>query len=210
VADLERAGALAAAGERSVRAVFGPDAVMAPEAAWADAAPPAALRDVDTPEALAAAGLAPPAAGDDWVALSRCPLSAALATQWATVPGCGAVVAFSGTVRDHAEDRQGVQELAYEAYEGPALARMAEVAAEARRRWPEIGRVAVLHRLGRLALGETAVVVAVSTGHRAEAFAAAEWVIDTVKASVPIWKYERWADGEDWGTGAQAVAPVAP
>jgi molybdopterin synthase catalytic subunit len=185
------------------------DAVYAGEEEWEDVCPVGALRDIDTPEELARAALAPPDSGDDWVGLGRNPLPADEASAWVTIPSCGAVVTFLGTVRDHAEGRQGVEELVYEAYEGPALDRMAEVVAEARRRWPQLGRVAALHRLGRLALGETAVVVAVSTGHRAEAFAAGEFVIDTLKASVPIWKYERWSDGEDWGTGAQPVRPVA-
>lgn len=156
----------------------------------------------------AAAGAAPPPSGDEWVALSRRPLPAEAATAWAQGPSCGAVVSFLGTVRDHAEGRSGVEALAYEAYEGPALARMEEVVAEARRRWPAVVRVAVLHRLGLLSLGETAVVVAVSSGHRQEAFEAAKFVIDTVKESVPIWKHERWADGEGWGTDPRPVRPV--
>lgn len=160
------------------------------------------------PPADGAPGAAPPDTGDEWIALSERALPADAAVAWVQAPSCGAVVSFLGTVRDHAEGRAGVEALTYEAYEGPALARMGEVVAEARRRWPQVSRVAVLHRLGTLGLGEAAVVVAVSAGHRGEAFAAAEFVIDTVKASVPIWKHERWADGEGWGTDAQPVRPV--
>jgi molybdopterin synthase catalytic subunit len=207
VADLERAAAQLAAGERSLRSVFGPDAVLAAEDAWASVAPSGALADVDTPGDLARHALAPPA-GDDWVGLARAALPSEAATRWAVLPRCGAVVTFLGTVRDHADGRAGVEELVYEAYGGPALARMQSVVDAARARWPSLGRVAVLHRLGPLVLGETAVVVVVSSGHRREAFAAGAYVIDTVKESVPIWKHERWDGGEGWGTGAQPVQDV--
>lgn len=128
---------------------------------------------------------------------------------WVVQPHCGAYVLFAGTVRDHAEGRTGVTGLTYEAYEGPALARLAEVAAEARRRWPAIGRVALLHRVGPLELEDVAVVVAVSTPHRTESFEAGKWCIDAVKATVPIWKKEAFAGGEAWGTGAQALSQAA-
>jgi molybdopterin synthase catalytic subunit len=72
------------------------------------------------------------------------------------------------------------------------------VAATARTRWPQIGRLALLHRVGRLEVGEVAVVVAASTPHRAEAFAAAQFCIDTLKHTVPIWKRETWEGGCDW------------
>ncbi len=208
VADLERATSQLAAGERSLRRVFGPDALHVDESAWAPVAPAAAVVDVDTPEDLARRALAPPPRGDDWVGLGRNPLPSEAAATWATVPSCGAVVTFAGTVRDHADGRAGVEQLTYEAYEEPALARMAAVVAQARARWSALGRVVVLHRLGPLALGETAVVVVASAAHRQEAFAAGGYLIDTVKETVPIWKYERWSGGEGWGTGAQPVRPV--
>jgi molybdopterin synthase catalytic subunit len=202
--DLERAVAQLAAGERSLRRVFGPDATMVDEDGWGTVAPAVAMADVDTPEDLSRRCLAPPG-GDDWIGLGRRPLPTESAVGWATLPDCGAVVTFMGTVRDHADGRQGVEELTYEAYEQPALDRMAAVVAEARRRWPTLGRVAVLHRLGSLAVGDTAVTVVASAGHRQEAFAAGGFLIDTVKETVPIWKHERWRDGEGWGTGAQPV-----
>ncbi len=160
--------------------------------------------------------LVPPAEGDAWIGLSRATLPTSAAVEWATLPRCGAVVTFAGTVRDHAEGREGVEALAYEAYEAPALARMAAVVDDARTRWPSIARVAVLHRLGPLEVGETAVVVVVSAPHRHDAFAAGGHVIDSVKETVPIWKYERWSGGEDggksggedWGTGAKPVRAV--
>jgi len=205
VADLERAAALLAAGERSLRPVFGPDAVFVDEDEWTAVAPKGSLEDVDTPLDLARRGLAPPPSGDDWVALSRTPLSPDVATGWAILPRCGALVSFLGTARDHADGRAGVEELVYEAYEAPALARMRAIVDAARRRWPALGRVAVLHRLGSLGVGDVAVLVVVSSGHRHEAFEAGAYVIDTVKETVPIWKHERWADGEGWGTGALPV-----
>lgn len=130
------------------------------------------------------------------------------ASAWVVRPDCGAVVVFTGTVRDHAEGRSGVTQLEYEAYEGVAEARLAAVVAEARRRWAGLGRVVCLHRTGALDVGEPAVVVAVSAPHRDEAFDAARWCIDTLKSTVPIWKREAWAGGEGWGTDAQDVTDV--
>ena len=212
VADLERAGAQLAAGERSLRRVFGPGTAYVAgadvERAVEGVVGGRLVEDVDTPADLARLGLAPPVEGEDWIGLARTTLPTTAAVEWATLPSCGAVVTFAGTVRDHAEGRDGVEALAYEAYEAPALARMAAVVGDARARWPSIARVALLHRLGSLAVGDTAVVVVVSAPHRDDAFAAGRHVIDTVKETVPIWKYERWAGGEDWGTGAQPVRSV--
>lgn len=128
-------------------------------------------------------------------------------------PRCGAVVLFSGTVRDHAADeagvmRSGVQHLTYEAYDEQVVPRFAAIETELRARWPHTGRVVMLHRTGRLEVGESSVVVVVSAPHRPEAFEAARFAIDALKAGAPIWKHEVWADGEGWGTGAQA--PVDP
>jgi molybdopterin synthase catalytic subunit len=114
-------------------------------------------------------------------------------------------VTFTGTARDHAEGRPDVHRLEYEAYEEHAVRRMQALAAEAKSRWSSIGRIALLHRTGEVALGDAAVVVAVSAPHRAEAFEAARWAIDELKATVPIWKREAWAGGESWGLEAQTV-----
>lgn len=151
----------------------------------------------------------PPVAGEDWVALSDRPLSVGDAYAWALRPNCGAVVVFSGTARDHSDGRQGVTDLAYEAYESAALSRMDSVVAELRGRWSTVGRVAVLHRLGDVPIGQEAVVVVVSAPHREEAFAAGRFAIDAVKASVPIWKRERWDSGDDWGLDAQHLVDPA-
>lgn len=141
----------------------------------------------------------PPASGSEWVALATEALPVATVLDWVVVPGCGGNVAFTGTVRDHAEGREGVEYLDYEAYEEQAVARMQAVVDLARGKWPSLGRVAVLHRTGRLGVGEAAVIVAVSAPHRDESFEAARFCIDTLKAEVPIWKKEHWSSGEDWG-----------
>ncbi len=144
---------------------------------------------------------------DDWLDIQGDPLPVEEAARWVARPGCGAVVVFTGLVRDHAEGRRGVTSLEYEAYPEAARARLAELAAEARRRW-DLGRLACLHRVGRLGVGEPAVVVAVSSAHRDAAFEAARWCIDTLKESVPIWKRETWDGGQDWGTGARPLSEV--
>ena len=145
----------------------------------------------------------------DWVALTDEPLPTALAVQWATVPAAGAVVTFAGVVRDHAEGRPGVVAMTYEAYAAPAERALGEIAAEIRRRWPDVCRVALLHRVGELALSEESVVVVVSAPHRGAAFAAAEFAIDTLKESAPIWKQEHWSGGSDWAVEQHSIRPPA-
>ncbi len=105
----------------------------------------------------------------------------------------GAVCTFLGTVRELTGDRRTVA-LSYESYPEMALRKMAELEAEARRRWPVI-ELAIHHRIGDLDLGEVSVVVAVSCPHRGDAFDACRWIIDTLKEVVPIWKKETWEDG---------------
>lgn len=143
--------------------------------------------------------------GDEWIGLLDVPLPVGDVSAWAALPDCGAVVVFTGTVRDHSAGRPGVSALDYEAYEDQATARISAIVGEARRRWPATRRVACLHRLGTLKVGEAAVVVAVSAPHRCDAFDAARWCIDTVKDSVPIWKRETWESGSDWGLCAERI-----
>ena len=151
-----------------------------------------------------------PVSGDDWIAISEGQLPVDHAWRWAGVPECGGIVTFCGTVRDYSDGRPGVTSLEYEAYEEHVVPRLNDVATAARDRWPEIGRLVLLHRVGRLEVGEVAVVVAASTPHRAEAFAAAQFCIDTLKHTVPIWKRETWEGGSDWSLctpeGAEAHA----
>ncbi len=150
-------------------------------------------------------GVTPPTEGDDWLALTDQALPVAAVHDWAVLPQCGAVVLFSGTVRDHAEGRADVEHLTYEAYDSQVQPVFASIVSELRSRWPETGRVALLHRTGRLELEESSVLAVVSAPHRPEAFAAARYAIDALKESAPIWKHEVWADGSDWGTGAHEI-----
>ncbi len=149
-----------------------------------------------------------PAQGDDWLELTPEPLPTGSALEWAEIPSCGALACFVGVVRDHAEGRMGVTAIDYEAYLSQALSRFEALAAAARERWPEIGRVVVWHRVGRLSLGEASVVVVVSTPHRAGAFEACRYLIDNVKATAPIWKYETWEGGTDWSLAAHPIEPT--
>jgi molybdopterin synthase catalytic subunit len=105
----------------------------------------------------------------------------------------GAVVLFLGTVREMTGERRTIA-LDYECYPEMAEKQLKDLEAQARARWPII-ECAIVHRLGHLELGEASVAVAVSTAHREASFAAAKWLIDTLKQVVPIWKKENWADG---------------
>lgn len=151
----------------------------------------------------------PPVDRDDWIGLTVQPLPVGAATDWAVLPRCGAVVLFSGTVRDHAPGRHDVTAIEYEAYEEHAGSKLAAIVGEIRSRWPDVGRVVLLHRVGHVPVGESSVVVVVSAPHRREAFAAARFGIDTLKSSVPIWKRELWEGGARWGVDAQLIEPAS-
>lgn len=155
--------------------------------------------------------LSPPAdpATRDWVALTDAPLPTDAAVAWATTPGSGAVVSFLGVVRDHAEGRDGVHAMTYEAYEEPAARAMRDIAEATRRQWPDVERIALLHRVGRLELSEPSVAVVVSAPHRAAAFEAARACIDTLKETVPIWKQEHWSGGSSWAVDQHPLRSVA-
>lgn len=111
-------------------------------------------------------------------------------------PAAGAIVTFSGVVRDHHEGKR-VTAISYEAYGEMAEAKMRQIAEDVQRRWPEC-RIAMAHRTGKLEIGEASVLIAVSAPHRAEAFDACEYAIDTLKQIVPIWKKEAYENGEVW------------
>jgi len=119
-------------------------------------------------------------------------------------PDAGAVATFLGTTRRTNEGRS-VTRLEYEAHVTMARGQMRKLAARARRRWP-LCKVAMVHRLGIVPLGEVSVAIAVSAGHRHEAFEACEWLIDRLKEIVPIWKKEHYRGGTVW-IGAQQGAP---
>lgn len=108
-------------------------------------------------------------------------------------PAAGAIVLFLGTTRNESGGRSTIS-LDYESYNQMASKKLAELEAEACRRWP-LAACAVVHRLGHLEIGDVSLAVAVSSPHREAAFAAGEWLIDTIKQVVPIWKRENWADG---------------
>lgn len=152
--------------------------------------------------------MTPPTDASEWVGLSSEVLPVADALAWTQTPDSGGQVLFTGTVRDSAEGREGVQWLEYEAYTEQVEPRLRALCAELRARWSGLGRIVLLHRVGRLELREVAVVVAVGSPHRPEAFEAARFAIDSLKATVPIWKKESWEGGEAWGLGAEAVAEV--
>lgn len=116
-------------------------------------------------------------------------------------PDSGAIALFLGTVRDHSENRTGVTHLVYEAYTEHVESKIREILGEAADKWP-IQSAAVEHRIGRVDLGGTSVAVAVSTAHRGDAFEAARYLIDELKARAPIWKQENWPGGEEWIEGA--------
>lgn len=152
--------------------------------------------------------LSPPTDASDWVVLTDGSLPVDALHAWAATPRAGAVVVFVGVVRDHAEGRDGVQGMTYEAYEEPAQRVMTEIVADARRRWTDLERVAVLHRVGDLALSQPSVAVAVSSPHRDHAFEAARYCIDTLKETAPIWKQEHWEGGSDWALGQHEIRAV--
>jgi molybdopterin synthase catalytic subunit len=139
----------------------------------------------------------------DLVELVREPIAPAAFA--AAEPCDGAVCLFVGVVRDNNAGRT-VLGLEYEAYEEMALPLMREIAEETRRLHPATS-IRLVHRLGRLAVGEASVVAVATSPHRAEAFAACRFVIDAMKARVPIWKKELYADGAAWVEGRGNCAP---
>jgi molybdopterin synthase catalytic subunit len=131
------------------------------------------------------------------IKLTREPIDANALLAAASRPGAGAVVLFLGTTREMTAGRRTVT-LDYEAYDEMAERQLAELEAEARRQWSLV-ECFIVHRLGRVPLTEASVAIVVSTPHRADAFAAGHWLIDSLKRDVPIWKQEHWADGtSEW------------
>ena len=128
------------------------------------------------------------------ILLTRAPID--LSALQTVSPADGALCVFVGVVRDENAGRR-VTHLEYEAYAEMALPLMEELAADTKRRWP-VSDVRIVHRLGRLGIGEPSVAIAVTSPHRAEAFAACRHVIDTLKKTVPIWKKEFFEGGEAW------------
>ena len=135
----------------------------------------------------------------EWIQLHAEPIDVGPVVQFVTDEQAGGIAVFLGTTRAEAAspDRQ-LAALDYEAYPEMALRQMRQLAQQARQRWP-VRRVAILHRTGRVLLGEPSVIIAVSTPRRADAFDACRWIIDALKADVAIWKKEIWEDGtQSW------------
>ena len=144
---------------------------------------------------------------NDICQLVRDPIDMAALIRQVRAPEDGAIVTFDGFVRNQSHNRPTLY-LEYEAYESMALAKMREIAAQVHEKF-DIHRVVIVHRLGRLEIGETSVFIAVSAAHRAAAFDGSRLAIDTLKRTVPIWKKEYFEDGAVWADGELPPAPAA-
>lgn len=131
----------------------------------------------------------------DWIQLHDQPIDMGPVVQFVTDAEAGGIAVFLGTTRaERNAAGQALVALHYEAYREMARQQMDDLARGARERWP-VRRVSILHRMGRVPVGEPSVIIAVATPHRADAFDACRWIIDSLKAEVAIWKQEVWDDG---------------
>jgi MoaE-MoaD fusion protein len=159
-------------------------------------------------------GLLPPVSGgspaseSDEIRIIRDPIDAQAVLARLKCPADGAAVIFDGVVRDNTKGRP-TRYLVYESYEEMALQQMKSLAAEARSRFGVRG-VSIIHRLGRLEIGETSVLIVVASAHRGAAFDASRWIIDTLKKTVPIWKKEYFEDGAVWADGEPFPEEIRP
>ncbi|MHB2028127.1 MAG: molybdenum cofactor biosynthesis protein MoaE [Acidimicrobiales bacterium] len=144
----------------------------------------------------------------NWVVVTPEPLSLEQLASWATRPSCGAVVTFSGVVRDYSRDRPPIVALEYDTSVELAERRITEIVDEARRRWPSLECVGIHHRIGHVELSNATVIVVASSPHRSDAFDAARYCIDTVKVGVPMWKRDIWRDGSAWSNDASTLEDV--
>ena len=136
---------------------------------------------------------------EPFIQITREPLDRNALIAAVSDPGAGGIVVFEGVVRDNARGKQ-VRYLEYDVYAEMAVQQIREIIAEAERRW-NVDHVAVAHRIGRLEIGEASVIIVVAAPHRAEAFEACRYIIDTLKTTVPIWKKEVAMNGEEWVEG---------
>jgi MoaE-MoaD fusion protein len=141
------------------------------------------------------------------ISLTREPIDAAALLAATKQPEDGAAVVFDGVVRNHTRGRRTLF-LDYEAYEEMALTQMRELAAEAGRRF-DVHAITIVHRLGRLQIGDTSILIVVASPHRGAAFDACRFLIDTLKKTVPIWKREHFEDGAVWRDGEPFPAEIA-
>ena len=144
---------------------------------------------------------------DDIYQLVREPIDMVALVRHVRAPEDGAIVTFDGFARNQSHNRPTLY-LDYEAYESMALAKMREIGVQLHEKY-SIHRLAMVHRLGRLEIGDTSVFIAVSAPHRAAAFDACRFAIDTLKRTVPIWKKEYFEDGAVWADGELPPAPAA-
>ncbi len=145
-----------------------------------------------------------------WAQIATAPPTVDQLMNFVATADAGATVVFSGTVRSHSQEHSGVVSIDYEAHEALAIARLHEIAEEALTRFHGIHRIALYHRVGNVALGDSSVIVACSATHRGDAFDAARFIIDTVKKAVPIWKNERFHGGTDWVSGETLISSISP
>ena len=136
---------------------------------------------------------------NDFFELTTEPLDVGAIARRVVLPECGAIVSLDGFVRQWTKGRESLY-LVYEAYEPMAIKEMEKLGALAHEKF-EISHIGIVHRLGKLEIGETSVVISVSAPHRRAAFQACEWAIRELKRAVPIWKKEFYADGEVWVVG---------
>jgi molybdopterin converting factor subunit 1 len=151
----------------------------------------------------------PPVSGgteDDFCRLTREPIPTDDLARRLKAPEDGAVVVFEGIVRNHSKGTQ-TRYLEYEAYEAMALRKMEEIRAEVKAKF-SIDRAGMIHRLGRLEIGETSVAIIVTSAHRRAAFEACQYAIDRLKQIVPIWKKEYFADGAVWADGEKITSEI--
>jgi molybdopterin synthase catalytic subunit len=134
--------------------------------------------------------------GHDFFELTTEPIDVGQVARRVVLPECGATVTLDGYAREWTKGKQTLY-LIYEAYDGMALTEMQRLGVEAHKQF-DIAHIGIVHRTGRLEIGETSVVIAVSAPHRKAAFQACEWTIRELKRTVPIWKKEIYADGEQW------------
>jgi molybdopterin synthase catalytic subunit len=144
-----------------------------------------------------------------WIELQKRPLSVNEAAHFLYTPAAGGVDMFIGTTRQWTDEKETLK-LEYECYPAMARSEIEGIVAEAQRRWP-VKRVCVLHRLGEVPVAEASVIIGVATPHRAEAFTATRYLIDTLKQQVPIWKREVYTDGEtEWVEGDRPPSIRSP
>ncbi|MFE0748347.1 molybdenum cofactor biosynthesis protein MoaE [Gordonia sp. NPDC058843] len=146
---------------------------------------------------------------DRWIGIQEAPLAVDEVAAWVATPSCGAVSTFVGIIRDHSEGREGVTHIDYETYSEYAERRLNEVADIAFSTWPDVGRIAIVHRIGRVPVGESAVVCSVSASHRREAIAAMTFSIDVLKKCAPIWKTEFAGVARAWPDNGSTILATA-